>query len=86
MRARQLSMTLAAAMAGVWLFTANHPTVARDAEARDAKQTLGNDLAVGDDDDSVGIGFAEKVLGLEGADFFGLEDGDVCAERDFFYW
>ena len=26
-----------------------------------------------------------KVLGLEGADFFGLEDGDVCGERDFFY-
>ena len=40
MRRRRLSTTLAAAVAGVALFTAHHPTTARDAEARDAKRQV----------------------------------------------
>ena len=43
-------------------------------------------MAVGDDDDSVGIGFAEELLGFGGADFFWLKNFYVGGLGDFFYW
>jgi len=55
------------------------------AEAGDVEQASGDDLPVGDDNDGVGIGLAEEVLGFGSANFFGLEDLDVGGECGFFY-
>lgn len=56
------------------------------AEFGNVEQASGDDLAVSDDDDGVGIGFAEELFGFGGANFFGLQDGDVSGESGFFYW
>ena len=55
------------------------------AEAGNSEQARRNDLTVGNDDDGVRIGFAEKLLGFGSTDFFRLEDGYVCGKRDFLY-
>ena len=55
------------------------------AEARNRQQARSNDLAVGNDNDGVGVTFAEKLFGFGSADFFGLEDRKVSGESDFLY-
>ena len=56
------------------------------AEFWDVEEACGDDLAVGDDNDGVGIGVAKELFGFCGADFFGLEDGDVGGLSGLFYW
>ena len=48
------------------------------------KQARGDDLAVSDDDDEVWGIALNKFLDIGGTDFFGLVDGEVGGESDFF--
>ena len=55
------------------------------AEFWNSEQSRGDDLAIGDDDDGVGIGFAEELFGFGSADFFWLADGEVGSKSGLFY-
>jgi len=52
---------------------------------RNGEQARGNNLAVGDDDDGIGICLAEELLGVGRTNFFRLEDGKVGGESGLFY-
>ena len=55
------------------------------AETRNAEQPRGNYLTVGDDNDDVGAGFTEEMLGIRSADSFGLENAQVFGDSRLFY-
>ena len=54
-------------------------------ESGNVQEACGDYLSVGDDDDSVGTGFAQELFGFGSADFFGLKDGEAGCEGGFFY-
>ena len=56
------------------------------AEFRNREQASRNDLAVSDDDDEVWGITLQKFLDFGGAHLFGLMDGEVGGESDFFCW
>jgi len=54
------------------------------AEFGDGKKTRRDDLTVSDDDNGVGCGAFQNLLGFRSADFLGLVDGNPGIESSLF--